>query len=165
MDLANPYVAIVIGAAGSLLAAGLVRLLGGVGDFLPRRIDTVSIGSSFQPFQARGVGDNYDSVLWIQLRNLGNSPLFVARAAFRNTNNLPVYVNARHSQALRRAYEVKFGRQWKEEAVLIPPGHERETYVPLDRAVADQDAAQGKRGKLVFDYVYNGRSGRHVAHL
>lgn len=33
MDLTNPWVAILIGAAGSLFAAGLVRFVGGVGDF------------------------------------------------------------------------------------------------------------------------------------
>src|SRR2546430_5317775 len=114
MDLANPWIAIVIGAVGSLLATGLIRLVGGVGDFLPRRVDTLSIGSSFQPFRARGVGDNYDSVLWMQLRNLGASPLFIVRARFRNTNELPLYVNARRSQARGSTYEVKFGEQWQE---------------------------------------------------
>jgi hypothetical protein len=165
MDLANPWVAIVIGAAGSLLAAGLIRFVGGVGDFLPRRVDTLSIGSSFQPFRARERGDNYDAALWIQLRNLGASPLFVARAGYRNSNKLPVYVNARRSQALRNTYEVKFGQQWQEMTALIGPGAETETYVPLSRLMADEEVIQGKRGKLVLDYVYNGRPGRHVAHI
>ena len=93
-DLANPLVAIVIGAAGSLVAAGLIRFVGGVGDFLPRRVDTLRLGSLFQPFRARGTGDNYDAVMWMQLRSLGTSPLFVVRAGFRNTHGFPVYVNS-----------------------------------------------------------------------
>jgi hypothetical protein len=165
MDLSNPWIALIIGAAGSLLAAALIRLAAGVGDFLPRKIGTLSIGSSFQPFRARGVGDRYDDVLWIQLRNLGKSPLFVARAGFRNTGGLPIYVNARRSLALRNAYEVKFGEQWQDVSALVPSGTEVEAYVPLRSSVADESVPQGKRGKLILDYVYDGRPGRHVVRM
>ncbi|WP_313914068.1 hypothetical protein [Tahibacter sp.] len=165
MDLANPWVALIIGAAGSLLAAALIRLVAGIGDFLPRKIETLSVGSSFQPFRATGVGDRYDDVLWIQLRNVGKSPLFVVRAGFRNTDGLPIYVNARRSQALRNAYEVKFGEQWQEVSTLIPGDTQVETYVPLAGSVEDENMPQGKRGMLILDYVYDGRPGRHVVQL
>lgn len=165
MDVTNLWAAIVIGAAGSLAAAGLLRIAGGVGEFLPRRVETLSIGSSFQPFRARDTGDDYDAVLWIQLRNLGASPLFVVRAGFRNTNKLPVYVNARRSQAWRNTYEVKFGHHWQEMTTLIAPGAEAETYVPLSRSLAGTEVIQGKRGQLILNYVWNGRPGRHVARL
>lgn len=111
------------------------------------------------------MGDRYDDVLWIQLRNLGTSPLFVVRAGLKNTNGLPLYVNARRSQAIRNTYEVKFEQQWQEMTALNAPNAEVETYVPLGSPVADENVPQGRRGKLIVDHVYGGRPGRQVARL
>jgi len=43
-----------------------------------RRLLTVSIGSSVEPFYARGPGDNYDSALLFYIRNQGGEPLYIS---------------------------------------------------------------------------------------
>lgn len=161
----DTLVEIGIGALGSLVAAGAIGIVNGVGEFLPRNLTDIGIGSSFEPFHAEGPGDHYKACLWLRFHNHGSDALFIVRCVFENTGRLPVYANALRSQKYRRAYEVKFGDQWKDMAVLIPPKREIASYVPLS-SLPQQDAfPQGVRGRLLIEYVYNGRTGRHRTKL
>jgi hypothetical protein len=161
----DTYIEIGIGALGSFLAAGAVGVARGIGEFLPRNLDDLGIGSSFEPFHAEGPGDTYDACLWLRLQNHGSGALFIVRCVYENTNRLPVYINALRSQKYRNAYEVKFGEQWKDMSVIIPPKGEIASYVPLSILPPQDTLPQGTRGRLLIEYVYNGRTGRHRAKL
>jgi hypothetical protein len=127
----------------------------------------VSIGSSIEPFYARGPGDNYDSALLIYIRNQEGKPLRIDRAVyFRDlAAKIPVYANARPSNDYPDGYEVKFGRQWKEFDVLIQPGGEAHTYVPLAGSPTSIAVVAGKRGTLLLEYHLDGTSGTHQGKL
>lgn len=156
-----------IGAIGSLVAAALLRLGTGVLDFVPRRMNDLSIGTSFGPFHARGPGDNYDNVLSIRIRNNGSSSLFIVRCVYflGSAQRVPIYVDARPSQKYRRGYEVKFGSQWKDQNTFLAAKEEAASYVPLGARADPSDFPQGKRGKLWIEYVYDGKTGIHRAKL
>jgi hypothetical protein len=130
---------------------------------VPRRLLTVSIGSSIEPFYARGLGDNYDSALLIYIRNQGGKPLYIARAVYFRDRaaKVPIYADAWLSQKYPSGYEVKFGRQCKKLDVLIQPGGEVNTYVPLVGSPTSITVPAGRRGTLLLEYVSDGRPGIH----
>jgi len=161
----DAYIEIGIGALGSLLAAGAIGLARGIGEFLPRNLDDLGIGSSFEPFYAQGPGDSYQACLWLRFRNHGSGALFIVRCVYENSYSLPVYINANRSQKYRRAYEVKFGEQWYEMSILIPPKAETTSYVPLSLLPPQEAFPPQRRGRLLIEYVYSGRTGRHRAEL
>jgi hypothetical protein len=47
-----------------------------------RRLLTVSIGSSVEPFYRRGSGDNYDSALLFYIAFRGGKPFYIALAVY-----------------------------------------------------------------------------------
>jgi hypothetical protein len=161
----DAYIEIGIGALGSLLAAGAIGLAKGIGEFLPRNLDDLGIGSSFEAFRAQGPGDRYKACLWLRFRNHGSGALFIVRCVYENRHGLPVYINASLSQKYRRAYEVKFGEQWHDLSILIPPKTEITSYVPLSLLPPQEAFPPHRRGRLLIEYVYNGRTGRHRAGL
>ena len=161
----NTFVEIGVGAIGSLVAAGAIGIVNGLAEFLPRNLTDIGLGSSFEPFQAQGPGDNYKACLWLRFHNYGSDVLFIVRCVFENTGGLPVYANALRSQKYRSAYEVKFGDQWLDMGALIPPKTEIASYVPLSSLPNEYAFRQGARGRLLIEYVYSGRTGRHRTEL
>jgi len=155
-----------IGVVGGLLTAGVLRFFGHVFDFVPRKLHNIGIGSSFEPFMARGPGDNYDDVLWFRIQNHSSAPLFIIRAVYIPSNiDMPVYENAMRSQKYKKGYEVKFGPQWKDMAYLLLPKDDTQSYMPLSRGYDVSKFPQGKRGKLLIEYVHDGKTGVHKAEL
>ena len=152
------------GAVGSIVAVGALRLFTSVLDFLPRQLHDVSIGTSYESFHARGPGDTYDHVLWIRFRNSSSVPIFIARCVYFAPPRMPVYENARRSQKYRRAYEVKFGHDWTSQSVLVEPGQEIQSYVPMNEKPTEPPR-QGARGTLLLEYCHGARTGRHRARL
>jgi hypothetical protein len=128
-----------------------------------RRLLTVSIGSSVEPFYARSPGDNYDSALLFYIRNQGGKPLYIALAVYFRDRaaKIPIYANAWRSQKYPSGYEVKFGRQWKDLDVWIRPGGEVHTYIPLEGSPTSIAVPAGKRGTLLLEYVLDEISGIH----
>ncbi len=155
-----------VGVIGGVLTAGVLRFFGHVFDFVPRKLHNIGIGSSFEPFVARGLGDNYDDVLLFRIHNHSTAPLFIIRAVYIPSNkNMPIYENAIRSQKYRKGYEVKFGPQWKDMAYLLLPKDDTQSYVPLSKDYDINKFPQGKRGKLLIEYVHDGKSGVHRAEL
>jgi hypothetical protein len=167
VDWTNAIAGAVLGVVASGIAGAAVRAYTTLLDFIPKRLTTVSIGSSFEQFFARGPGDNYSAVLWIAIRNLGGSPLYVARAVYfpDRSGLIPVYAEARHSQKYTRGYELKFGAQWQELGVLILPNAEGTTYLPLRRRPSGDTIPTGRRGTLLLEYVFDGKPGIHRGNL
>ncbi len=155
-----------IGVIGGLFTAVVLRFFGHVFDFVPRKLNDISIGSSFEPFTARGPGDNYDDVLWFRFHNQSSVPLFIIRAVYIPSNKeVPIYENAMRSQKYQNGYEVKFGPQWKEMSYLLLPKIDTQSYLPLSQNVDSGQFPQGKRGKLLIEYVHDGKTGIHKAKL
>jgi TIR domain len=123
----------------------------------------IGIGSSVEPFYARGPGDNYDSALLFYIRNRGGKPLYIALAVYflDRAAKIPIYANAWRSQKYPSGYEVKFGRQWKDLDVWIQPGGEVDTYIPLEGSPTSIAVPAGERGTLLLEYVLDGISGIH----
>ena len=158
---------LLIGTGAGVLSAIVLRYLGHVADFVPRRLDSISTGTSFEAFHARGPGDNYDHVLWIRIRNNGGKPLYVVRAVYfpDKRSKVTVYQDALRSTKYQKGYEIKFGDQWKSLDWLVAPTEQRETYLPLGAATDAQSTPQGERGTLLIEYVYDGKSGIHKTKL
>ena len=93
--------------------------------------------------------------------------MYIARCVyFRDTQGrVPVYENAWPSQKYSKGFEAKFGENWWSLDWLVPPGEEATTYVPLRRVVNDTEVPQGKRGKLLLEYAYDGATGIHKSRL
>ena len=135
-------------------------------DFLPRRLESLSIGSHFGGFSATAPGDQYQHALFIDISNQGGLPLYVVRAVYiPDGKDLPIYINARRSQKKTRGYELKFGPQWKSLDILLQPHESADTYLPLSNRVADDQVPQGRRGTLYVEYVFSGKTGIHNASL
>lgn len=152
----------------SAIAMLLLRYVGHLADFVPRCLHSVSIGTSAESFYARGPGDNYDNVLWIQIRNDGGLPLYIVRAVYfqDKRGRIPVYINARRSTKYQKGYEIKFGEQWKSLDWLIPSRGNCETYIPLSKLIDTENIIpQGERGIALLEYVYDGKSGIHKVKL
>jgi len=133
-------------------------------DFLPRRLDTIGIGTYFASFYASAPGDQYNHALFIEVTNHGGLPLYIVRAVYiPGRMMIPIYVNARKSQKKTRGYELKFGEQWKHLDSLLSPNQSVKTYLPLAESVSDIDVPQGKRGNLYLEYVFAGKTGIHFA--
>ena len=158
---------IIIGAIGSLLATYVLRFKKSFFEFIPCELNGLSVISSFQPFSAITPGDQYQNVLWVRIRNSGAHVLYIARAVyFRDRENkVPIYVNASISQKYSKGYEAKFGDGWYSHHALVEPDQEIITYVPLGAVVSDEDVPARKRGILVLEYVYDGKTGKHKAIL
>lgn len=154
---------VLLGAAGSLLAAYLLRVREGFLEFVSANLGNLTIISSFQRFTATGIGDSYSSVLFIRVRNSGAHALYVVRAVYfpDRKRRIPLYENASVSQKYRSGYEAKFGVNWFSHHTLIGPNDEESTYIPLSRLVADCDIPVRKRGRLLIEYVYDGKAGKH----
>ena len=153
------FIQVGIGVLGGLVTAALLRFIGHAFDFVPRKISDIGIGSSFEPFTARGPGDNYDNVLWLRIQNHSASPIYIIRAVYFAKNaNIPVYSNAVRSQKYQNGYEVKFGAQWKEMSYIILPKENEQSYVPLAKNCDDSEVPQGKRGELLLEYVHDGKT-------
>jgi hypothetical protein len=168
VDWVNGVVGAILGVIASSAIALLVRLYTTAFDFIPRRLLTLSIGSSLEPFRARGPGDNYNATLMVYIRNQSGSPLYIVRAVyFRGApaKRLPLYPNARRSQKYPRGYELKFGAQWVDSDVLLPAHGQVDTYIPLQSVPVDDAIPVGKRGTLLLEYVSEGRPGVHRGSL
>ncbi|HFD32940.1 MAG TPA: hypothetical protein ENJ28_09585 [Gammaproteobacteria bacterium] len=155
-----------IGVFAGLLTAALLRFLVRAFDFVPRKLHDIGIGSSFEPFIARGPGDNYDDVLWFRIRNHSAAPLFIVRAVYfpRNTG-IPVYENATKSQKYENGYEVKFGQQYQDMTFLLMPKGDTQSYIPLSSGFDETKFPQEQRGELIIEYVHDGKTGIHKAKL
>ena len=156
-----------MGALGSLLAVYVLWIKDRLPEFMPREFGNISIVAFFRPFNANGPGDQYQHALWIRLRNSGAHALYIVRAVYfkDKKERVPVYVNASTSQKYPRGYETKFGRGFFEHHVLVEPGEETETYIPLSREIMDEEVPARQRGYLVLEYVYDGKTGKHRAIL
>jgi hypothetical protein len=154
---------IILGALGSMLAVYILRLKEHFLEFVPCELSNLSVVASFQPFYSDSPGDTYKHVLWIRIWNTGAHVLYIVRAVyFRDRENrVPIYMNASISQKYKRGYEAKFGKEHFNHHALIEPSQEITTYIPLSEAVADNDIPSRKRGFLLFEYVYDGNTGKH----
>jgi hypothetical protein len=157
---------IAVGIIGGLLTAILIRFFTHAFDFIPRNLHNIGIGSSFESFFARGFVDNYNDVLWIRLHNHSSVPIYFIRAVyFPKKSNMPIYQNAIKSQKYSNGYEIKFGEQWKDMSYLLMPKAETQTYMPLKNEYDSFDFPQGRRGKLIIEYVHDGKTGIHRTNL
>ena len=157
---------IVIGVIGGLITAAILRYFGRFFDSVPRQLHDIGIGSSFEPFVARGAGDNYNNVIWLRFQNHSASPIYIIRAVyFPRKKNVPVYSAAVPSQKYKNGFEVKFEDQWKDLAYLLMAKEEIQTYIPLARRCSSNEFPQGKRGELRIEYVHDGKTGIHKAKL
>lgn len=155
-----------IGVVGGLLTAALIRFFGHAFDLVPRKLHDIGIGSSFEPFVARGAGDNYDDVLLFRIHNYSTAPLFIIRAVyFPRQTGMPIYQNVMRSQKYEKGYEVKFGSQWKEMSHLLMPKTNTQSYVPLSLGYNTSKYPQGRRGQLLIEYVHDGKTGIYKATL
>jgi hypothetical protein len=162
LDLLTKFL-FALGGAGMAYAG---RRLFNWFDFIPRRLESIGIGTHFGGLRASGPGDQYNHALFVNITNHGGLPLYIVRAIYLSGKvAVPIYVNARRSQKKTKGYELKFGSQWKEMDVLIQPNQSITTYLPLSSSVSDHDFPQGKRGKLYLEYVFAGRTGVHFAPL
>src|SRR5690242_2667030 len=107
VDWTNAIAGAVLGVVASGTVGIAIRAYTTLLDFVPKHLSTISIGSSFEEFWAHGRGDNYDAVLWIAIRNLGGSPLYIARGVYFPDRAciIPIYAEARRSQKYPRGYE------------------------------------------------------------
>jgi len=157
---------IIIGVIGGLITAAILRYFGHFFDLVPRQLHDLGIGSSFEPFIARGAGDNYNDVMLFRLQNHSVSPIYIIRAVyFPHKTKIPIYSNAVPSQKYKNSFEVKFGNQWKELAYLLMEKAETHSYIPLARSCSSDEFPQGERGELRIEYVHDGKTGIHKAKL
>ena len=164
-QIVDILVSIIIGAVGSLAATYMLRLKSSFLEFIPRNLSELTVITSFQPFFAYSPGDEYNNVLWIRIRNSGSHVLYVVRTVYfpDKKGKIPIYVNASISQKYDKGYEAKFGDGWYSHHALIEPGSETTTYVPLQRAISDDEILVRNRGYLIIEYVYDGKVGKHKA--
>jgi hypothetical protein len=155
-----------IGVIGGLITAAVLRFFGHFFDFVPRKLHDIGIGSSFEPFMARGPGDNYDNVLWFRVQNHSASPIYIIRAVyFPGKTDISVYANAVPSQKYKNGFEVKFSKQWKDLSYLLMAKEETQTYIPLAKPCSSAEFPQGNRGELKIEYVHDGKTGIHESSL
>jgi len=131
----------------------------------PENLDELSIGLSFEKFHSEGPGDNCNACLWLRFHNHGTLALFISRCVYWNAHGVPLIADALRSQKYPDAYEVKFGEHWKEMSILLAPQKEEHSYLPLSAFPAENDFPQGRRGRLLIEYTYAGRTGQHRASL
>ena len=162
----NVLIKIVSALVGSAIVYGGRRVFNWF-DFVPRRLESLSIGTYFSSFQATTPGDQYNYVLCLQIANQSGKPLYIVRAIYflRGSRKMPVYENAWRSSKKPNGYELKFGPQWKSIDILIQPGERADTYLPLAKPVIDSVFPQGKRGTLYMEYISDGKTGIHSAKL
>ncbi len=119
---------------------------------------------------ARDLHECYDHALGIFISNAGNAPVHIQAALFRThvpflfffrrRSPIPVYSKA-FVNAEKRAYELKFGAQWYEHQVDIPPGDRVMTYLPLQKPVSDEDTNIGRLGEVLVAWSSQGTAGTH----
>ena len=82
--------------------------------------------------------------------NHGSDALFIVRCVFENTGaGFRVYANALRSQKYRRAYEVKFGDQWKRYGGSHPTQERNRQLRPSVVASATRRVSQAEAGPSV----------------
>jgi hypothetical protein len=119
----------------------------------------IAVSTQNLELRARDLHESYDHVLAIFIANVGDRPLRIRRALFRNRvtvlgliereSALPVYSRA-FKDVERHAYELKFGPQWYDPQVDLQPGARVMTYLPLSRPVPDRDVNRGHLGEVIL---------------
>lgn len=167
VDWLNGIAGAILGVVATSLVTVLIRLYTSIFDFVPRRLLTIGVGSAFEELFVRAYGEKYNDVLMIYIRNHSGQPLYVARAVyFRDrAKKMPLYPDAWRSLKYSKGYELKFGDQWRELAVLIPSKGEVDTYIPLQSAATATIFPVGKRGTLLLEYISDGKTGIHRGSL
>jgi len=64
-----------IGILGGLITALILRFTTHILEYVPRRLYSLGIGTSFERFSVNDPGDTYSSILRISIRNHGGEPL------------------------------------------------------------------------------------------
>lgn len=167
IDWINGSVGAILGAAATGMFAWIGRTYTNKFDFMEHRLDSVSIGSSFEKFYSRGNGENFDDCLMIRILNQFGKPLYIVRAVyyFDRARKMPVLPDAWRSQKYPDALELKFGSDnWNLETILRP-GEMCSTFIPLSHSVIPASFPVGLRGMLKFEYVLGGKPGLHRASL
>jgi nucleoside phosphorylase len=130
-------------------------------------LEPPSVGSSFEPFHSRGLGDNADWALAFRILNSGTQTVSIHRAVYflDSKNPVPLLPDAKRSQRHPVGFEVKFGEQWKFLRCVLQPGEQTMSYVPLAKMASPANFPQGARGRLLLEYSVDGQMAEHQAFL
>lgn len=154
------------GALGVLWMKVKTKML----DFLPSRAEFLSVNVSNIELQARDVHESYDSALGIHIHHQGGPNCYIVAAAFRPRRNvwpftrdysLSIYPGSFRSRRYKDAFEIKFGRQWKEPDCLLRSGDRTLTYLPLSAPCPPEAILERTCGTVILDYATSSKVGTH----
>ncbi|UEM08038.1 hypothetical protein JL101_035905 (plasmid) [Skermanella rosea] len=165
IDWVNGLTGAFLGFIVTVILTYIINYFTSVLEFWPRRLECITIITTFIPFFANGRGDTYNDVLYIRIRNNDGNFIVIYRAVFliNDKKPLPMYENASISQKYPEGYEAKFGPQWWDLYAILPAYEEVTTYVPLSRTPEPGEFPAQQRGTLLIEYVHSGKTGVHRA--